>query len=134
MLCRGYHFVEGPGIAAKLDAAVLRIRAGDIQLVSGNAFALVENLNSVFVVFTRVYEDVGDHKNIFDFAQLGKLLVNKSAGANVLQSDGIQHSGCGLVEARRGIADHGLTRETFDHEPAELVQMHNVFELDAVSK
>src|ERR1700752_3616315 len=103
MFCSSDHFVETAGIAAKLDAAVLSIGAGDIELVGGNAFALVENLNSVFIVFAGVSEDIGDDDCIFDLAQLGQFIVHKSPGADVLQADRVQHSGGSFVQTRRRV-------------------------------
>src|SRR5437764_5617322 len=134
MFCGGNHFVETARIAAKMYSAKLSVRTGDVQLIRGNAFTFIENLDGVLIVFAGVSEDIGDDHDIFNLAQLGKLFVKKCAGANVLQANGIKHSGGGFIETRRRIADHGLTRESFDHEAAKLVQMHNVFELDAVGK
>ena len=58
----------------------------------------------------------------------------KARGADVLQADGIEHAGRGFPQARRRIADHGLFRQTLHHEAAELVEVDDIFEFDAVTK
>ena len=65
---RSDKLVERPRIATKLDSAVLGIRAGDVQLISGDSLAFIKNLYGVLVVFTRISENVRDHNCIFDLA------------------------------------------------------------------
>src|SRR5271156_3803593 len=134
MAGRGHDFVERTGIAAELNSAVGSVGTRNIQLVSGYAFAFVQDLNSALVILAGVAEDVGDDDDVLDLAQLGKFLVDESASPDVLQSDGIEHACGGLVKARRRVPGHGLFRQAFDDEAAQLVQVDDVFELDAVTK
>src|ERR1700690_1817150 len=130
----GDYFIERPGIAAELDAAVRGVGAGNIQLVSGNALAFVQDFQSMFVVFTGVAENIGDDHDVFDGAEFGKLVVHEGAGADVLQADGVQHSGGGFIQARRRVADQGLARKAFDHESAQPLQVDDVFKFHAVAE
>src|SRR3954464_115978 len=97
MFCSGDDFVQATRIAAELDAAMLRVGTGNVQLVCSYAFAFVKNLNGMLVVFAGVSEDIGDDHDVFDLAQLGKFFVDESAGANVLEADGVQHPGRSLI-------------------------------------
>src|ERR1700690_2422186 len=130
----GDYLIERPGIAAELDAAVRGVGAGNIQLVSGNALAFVQDFQSMFVVFTGVAENIGDDHDVFDAAEFGKLVVHEGAGPDVLQADGVQHSGGGFIQARRRVADQGLARKAFDHESAQPLQVDDVFKFHAVAE
>ena len=55
-------------------------------------------------------------------AQQRKLLFQKGACADVLQADGVQHSGRSLKQTRRRIAGHGLARKALGHEAAQPAQ------------
>ena len=66
--------------------------------------------------------------------QLRQFLLEKSPRADVLQADRVQHSGRGLPQARRRIADHGLFRQSLDDESAQFAQVHDIFKLDAVAE
>ncbi len=113
---------------------MLRVRTRDIELVRGNAFGLIQNADGGFVVLATVAEDVADHRDVFLVRQLRQLFVDESARANVLQPDRVQHSGSGLKQARRRIADHRLTRQTLGHKAAQLFQRDDIFKFDAVTK
>ena len=110
------------------------VRTRDVELVGGNALTLVQNFNGDFVVGTREAEDVGDDHYIFHGPQLGKLFFNEGTGANVLQSDRIQHPGRSFVEPWRRIARHWFPGQSFHHDAAEPSEMDNVFKLDAVGE
>ena len=60
--------------------------------------------------------------------------MRKGWRADVLQADGIEHSGGGFKQARRRVPSHRLLGEAFDYKSAEAVEVHDVFELDAVSR
>ena len=66
--------------------------------------------------------------------QLGQLLVDKGARADILQSDGVEHARRRFVQTRRRIAGHRLRGQSLDHKAAELVEVHDIFELNAVAK
>ena len=110
------------------------VGAGDIQFVRGNTLAFVEDANHGFIVLAGVAEDVADHHHVFFLAQQGKLFFHKSAGADVLQADGIQHAGCGLKDAWRRVPGHGFARQAFADEAAQLFQADDVFKLNAITK
>src|SRR5207244_730341 len=129
-----YNFVEQTRVAAELNAAMRGVRTRDVELVGGNALTLVQNFNGDFVVGTREAEDVGDDHYIFHGPQLGKLFFNEGTGANVLQSDRIQHSGRSLVEPWGRIARHRLLGQSLHHDAAEPSEMNNVFKLNAVGE
>ena len=115
-----YDLVERTRITAELNAAVSRVRAGNVQLVRGDTFTLIKNLDCVFVVFSGIAEDVGDDDDVFDLLQVRHLLLEKRLRADVLQADGVQHSCGSLPQTGRRIADHGLFRESLYDEAAEL--------------
>src|SRR5256885_390127 len=79
--------------APKLHTALCSVRTRDVQLVGRNAFAFVQNFQGTLVVRPGVTEDVCKDNDIFLLPQRGEFLVEKRARADVLQSDGIQHSG-----------------------------------------
>jgi len=110
------------------------VRAGDVQFISRNAFAFVENSDRALIVGARVAEDIGEHNHVFLGAQRRKLLIEESARADILQPDGIQHSSGGLKQARRRISRHRLDRKAFDHEPAQPVEVNDVLKLDSISE
>src|SRR5258708_11906534 len=132
--CGGDHFVERAGIAAELNPSVCSVRTRYVQFIRGNALAFIHNLDGVFVVFAGITEDVGDDDGVFDRAKFGQLAVNKRPGADVLQSDGVQHTGGGLVKAWRRIANKGFARQPLDHEAPQPLQVDYVFELNPVTK
>ena len=131
----GVHdFIQRPRIAAKLDAAGHRIRTRHVQFVGGNVFAFIQDLNGALVVFAAVAEHVGEDHDIFHLAQLGQLFIDKRARADILQSNGIEHSGGSFIKTRRWISRHGLGRESLHHETAELVEVDHILELDAIAE
>ena len=97
---------------------MLRVRAGNVQLVSGNSLALVQNLDCVLVIFARITKYVCDDDCVFDLAQPWKLFFNEDIGANVLQADRVQHSRSGFIKPRRRIADHWFAGKSLDHQTA----------------
>ena len=62
---RRHNFVQRTRITPELQTAVRRVRAGNVQFVGGNPFAIVENLDGSFVILTRVAEDVGEEPQCF---------------------------------------------------------------------
>ena len=66
--------------------------------------------------------------------ELGELLVDEGAHADVLQADGVDHAGGGLDDARRGVAGHRLAREALGDEAADAVERDDVLELDPVAE
>ena len=113
---------------------VRRVWAGYVNLVRRNALALIQDLNRVLVIGAGVAEDVGEHDHIFLLAQRREFFGKECGRANILQADGIQHSGSGLIQARRRISGHRFLGETFDHQSAKPVEMHDVFEFDAITE
>ena len=133
-LRRPHHFVEQVRIAAELNAALRRVRAGHVDFVRRNALALIEDLNRLLVIGASVAEDVGEHDHILLLAQRRKFFGEERWRSDILQPDGIQHSRSGLIEARRRISGHWFFGETFDDQSAEPVEMHDVFEFDAIAE
>src|SRR5438552_17915629 len=129
-----HNFFQRHRIAAEYDAAMLGVGAGDIQLVGGDAFAFIEDADAALVFLAAVSEDIADHHHILFLAQLRQLLFYESAGADVLQSDGVKHAGGSLEDARRRIAGHGLRRESFGDKAAQLFQSDDVLEFNAVAE
>ena len=86
------------------------------------------------VVFAGVAEHVGEDDDILDLAQFGKFFFDKGARADVLQSNGVEHARRGFVQTRRRIAGHRFRGESLDHEAAEFVEVHDIFELNPVAK
>src|ERR1700733_12798255 len=130
----GHQFVEGARIVSELQSSVGGVGAGDVQFVGGDAFAVVQNFDGSFVVLAGVAKDVGKNHDVFDLSEPGHLFFEKSRSPDVLQTDGVEHTGCSLPQARRRIADHRFARESFDHEPSQLVEVNDIFKLDAISK
>ena len=101
-------------IAAELNAALRRVRTGHINFVRRNSLALIEDFNRLLVIRARVAEDVGEHDHILFRAQQREFFHEERRCADVLQPDGIQHSGSGFIEAGRRIPGHRFFGETFD--------------------
>src|SRR5438309_7188627 len=129
-----HNFFQRHWITAEYDAAMLGVGAGDVQLVSGDAFAFIEDADAALVFLAAVSEDIADHHYILFLAQLRQLFFYESAGADVLQADGVKHAGGSLEDARRGIAGHGLRRESFGDKAAQLFQSDDFFEFNAVAE
>src|SRR5262249_2131271 len=104
------------------------IRAVDIQFILCNALDLVGDYDGVFVVRACIGEDIGEYDNVLFLAQRRKLFVKKGPRADVLQTDGIQHSGGGFEQSRRRITSHRFLGETLNDESAKLVEVDDVFE------
>jgi hypothetical protein len=62
------------------------------------------------------------------------LLLDELGDADILQADGVEHAGGGLDDARRGVAGHGLQRDSLGDESADAVQRDDFFKLDAVAE
>src|SRR5208282_5185082 len=131
---RGHHLIERTRVAAELHSSGCSVGTGDIQLVGGDALALIQDFDSEFVILAGVAEHIGDDHGIFDFAQLGKLFINESSRPDILQPDGIEHAGWCLVKPRRRIPGHRLFRQTLDYEAADFVQVDYIFEFNSVTK
>src|SRR5580698_2604445 len=131
---KGDDFVERAGITAELDSSVGGVGTGNVQFVGGDAFAFIEDLDGALVIFAGIAEDVGENDDVRNIAELGQFFIDESASANVLQADGVEHAGGGLIQAGRGIASHGFFGQSLNHEAAELAEMDDVLELDAVAE
>ena len=130
----GDDFIQRARIGAKLQPSLLGVGTGNIQLIGGNALALVEDLDGPLIVFAGVAENVGHHDRVLDAAQVRQLLVEKSLRADVLQADGIQHAGRGFPQTRRRIADHRLLRQSLHHKAAQLAEMDYIFEFNSIAE
>jgi len=129
-----HDFVEQHGIAAKLNASVRRVGTRHVDFVGRDALALIQDFDGLLVVGAGVAEDVGEHDDVLFLAQRGELFGEEGGRSDVLQADGIQHSGGGFIEARRRISGHRFLGETFDDQSAEAVEVNDIFELDAVGE
>ena len=67
-------------------------------------------------------------------AQGRQLFGDKCAHANILQADGIEHSGRGFAEARSRRPGHRFEGKPFDDDSAEPVQIHEVGKFHAVAE
>src|SRR5580692_393776 len=105
-----------------------------IQFVGSNAFSVVENLDGSFVAFARVAEHVCEYNDVLNLPETRQLFFEERRGTDILQADGVEHSGGGFPQAWRRIADHRLARQAFDDEAAELVEMNDVFKLHSVAE
>ena len=128
------NLIERARIAAELQPAVRGIGTGNIQLVGRYALALIQNLDGVLVILTRVSKNIRHHHDIFHLPEVRKFFVEKGLGADVLQSDRVQHAGGSFPETRRRVANHRFPRESLHHESAQLGQVHYILKLDSVSK
>ena len=129
-----HHLIKGARIAAELQAAVGSVRAGNVQFVGGNALAIIENLDSSFIILARIAEDVRENYDVLDLPKPGQFLLEKRRCPNVLQADGIEHTGGSFPQPWRRIADHRFSREALDDEASELVEVNHILELDAVAE
>ena len=101
-LARVDQILERAGIGAEGHAAGVDVGAGDVELVGGDAFGLVEPLDDGEVVADGVAEDVDDDLAAGDSALSGgQLSLDEFFDADVLQADGVEHAGRGLDNARR---------------------------------
>ncbi len=110
------------------------VGAGDVQLVGRDALGVVEPLNYGKVLAHRVAEDVDDDLAVGIAAERGQLAFQVVVNANVLQADGVKHSGCRLHNARRVMAGHWLQRDALGDEPADPLQGDDLLKLDAIAK
>src|SRR6202162_1778593 len=125
-----HHLIKGARIAAELQAAVGSVRAGNVQLVGGNALAIVENLDSSFIILARIAEDVRKNYDVLNLPKPGQFLFEKRRRPNVLQTDGIEHPGGGFPQPWRRIGDTRFSREALDDEASEFVEVNHILELD----
>ena len=93
--------------------------AGDVEFVGGDAFSLVEPLNDCDVLADGVAEDVDDDIAERISEQRRELAGDEVVDADVLESDGVEHAGGGLNDARSGMAGHGLERDSLGDEAAD---------------
>jgi hypothetical protein len=85
-------------------------------------------------VFNRGAEYVSDNDHAGYLAQPGQLLFHKSMHPDVLQPDGIHHSGGRLDDARACVPRHWLARQALGNERANPVQRYDLLELEAIAK
>src|SRR5438132_682704 len=95
---------------------------------------MIEDLNRLLVIRAGVAEDVGEDDYTLLLPQRGEFFRKEGRRADILQPDGIQHSGGGFKQTRWRISGHRFLGETFDDESAEPVEMHDVFEFDAIAE
>ena len=76
---------------------MLGIGAGDVEFIGRDALAFIQNLNCMFVIFSRIAKDVRDDYGVLNRTQLGKFFFDECARANVLQSNCVQHPSRGFV-------------------------------------
>src|SRR5579884_2336246 len=84
-----------------------RFGAGDVQFVSVNPLALIQDFNTTDVILGGVAEDVHQAARP-ECAQKGQLFLQEFPCTHVLQADGVQHPRLRFINARRWIARHGL--------------------------
>jgi hypothetical protein len=110
------------------------VGAGDVQLVGRNALRLIEPLDDRDVLAHRIAEDVDDDIAAGIAAERRQLAADELLHAHILESDGVEHSGRGLDDARRGVAGHRLHRDALGDQAADPLQMHDLFKLDAIAE
>src|SRR5581483_5358276 len=109
-------------VTREKNATFFRIRAGDVQLVSGEAFGIFERVQHFEVVFDCVAEDIRNYWHRI-LPQLGKFVAYKCGHADILQAHGVDHSGVCVPEPRRWITGYRLAREPLGNDSAELIQV-----------
>ncbi len=62
------------------------------------------------------------------------LVRTERANPDILQADGVEHSGGCFTQARGGSPRHRFERESFNDDSTETVQIDKVREFDAVTK
>ena len=125
---------ELAGVRAEGHAAGVDVGAGDVQLIGCDACGLVEALNDRDVLGDLVAEDVDDDVGAGIAGEGRQLAADKLLDAHILQADGVQHSGGGLDDARRGMAGDGVERDALGDEAADALESDDVFKFDAVAK
>src|SRR6185369_819551 len=110
------------------------VRTRHVQLVGGDPFSVVQNLDDLDIVLHAVAEYVGENLDVTYLAEQGQLLLDECLGTDGLQADRIEHSSSGFVQARRRIACHRLTGQPLDDKAAELRQGNDVFKLHAIAE
>ena len=125
---------ERAGVGAEGHAAGMHVGAGDVELVGGDAFGVVEALDDRVVVADGVAEDVDDDFAGGIAAERRQLFLDEVVDADVLQADGVQHAGGGLDDARRGMAGHGFERDALGDEGADPLERDDLFKFDAVTE
>ena len=69
-----------------------------------------------------------------DPAQRRQLLFNELGDANVLESDGIEHAGGGLDDARGCMSRHRLEGNTLGDKRTDALEGDDLFKFDAVAE
>ena len=100
--------IERVLVCAEDHASVTGVGAACVQLVDRNAGRFVEHVDHLDAVLDGIAEDVGNDHNAGDLAQPGQLLFDEGVYADVLQADGVHHSGGAFDDARAGVAGHRL--------------------------
>src|SRR5579872_833930 len=113
---------------------MLRIGARGIQFIGGNVLCLIEAFDDGHIVFDLKSEDIYDDRAGRIMPERWKLFGNKAFDAEILQADGVDHSGGGLNEARRRITQHGFAGNALRYEAPDAAQRNDVLELDAVAE
>ena len=104
--------------AAERDAALLDVRAGDVQLERVHAFRIRQDSRELDVLVQRAAADVDDVGGA-EPPQLRQLLGDVSMDADPLQADGVEHSRRRLDDALRRMSFTRLEEQTLGDDRAE---------------
>ncbi len=133
-LAHGAHDVVRAGeAAAELDAALLDVRARDVQLDRGHALGVGQHARDLAVLVERRAADVHDHRRA-EPPQLRQLFLDEAVDADALQADRVQHAAGRFDDARRRMALALGEEQALDRDAAERREIDGVRVLDAVAE
>jgi len=119
--------------AAKRDAALLDVRARNVQLERAHAVGIREDPCQLDIFIERAAADVDEDRGAA-IAQLRQLFPDEPMDADALEADGVEHAGRRLHDALRRMALALSQEEALDCHAAEERQVDDVGVLDAVAK
>src|SRR5271154_7360243 len=107
---------------------MLGVGARNIQLVSRDPRRVLQYADHLGVIFGCVAEYVGENSAAKP-AKRRQLFTNERPHPHVLQPDGIDHSTFGFEDPRWRITHDRLTREPFDYDATNRVEISNLLKL-----
>jgi len=110
------------GIAAKLEATLLDVRARDVQLVAGKALGILQYPDYLDVVLLAVAENVSKYRNS-EVTQGGEFLLDEGPDTDVLQADRVEHARGRFAETRGGCPSMGCSERPLVTRPPRRLRL-----------
>ena len=112
---------------------MFRIRTGNVQFVCGDSVAPVQFLDDFDVFVFGKAKHIHNHRAA-DIAKKRHLVADERIDTDILETDGIEHSGRSGKQAGRAIAGDGLRRSPLHDDRANALQIDKSGEFLAITK